>query len=239
VNEACQVGKQKIRIHVTEPSKKSALRSQNITTLAQYMEESVELYYGGKVLTEAVASSLVAKLQGIIANSPTSCSDWIPSQDLSNETCLAYAYTDIGYIYRQRSAVDYATVKDYYDRALAVVPNFCLAESYLVELFIKEGVKSKADIDAQFEAACSACGNAHLDMEILRNEYDKREWAFPANSACKRQASTTPSPSLKEYGSAIPDSATRSSDWKSASTLSSLLSVYLLSFVGRNTIVVP
>ena len=239
VGEACQLGKQKLRIHVTNPSRTSTLRSQNVTTLAQYMEESIDPYYGGKVLSEAVASSLVTKLEGIIDNSPTSCSDWIPPLDLSNETCLAYAYTDIGYISRQRAVVDYSMAKDYYGRALAVVPNFCLAESYLVELFIKEGVKSKADIDAQFEAACSACGNAHLDMEILRNEYDKREWAFPANSACKRQASTAPSPSLKEYGSAIPDSATRSSDWKSASTLSSLLSVYLLSFVGRNTIVVP
>jgi len=235
VNDACAVGKQKLRVHVTKPSNTASLRANNITTLAQYMEETVDVYYGGRELSESVASSLMSKLQGVIDNSPTSCSDWIPSQSLSNATCLAYAYTDMGYISRQRVTANYAVAYNYYSKALALIPNFCLPESYLVELFIKQGTKSKSEIDAQFNLACSACGNAHLDMEILRNEYDKRKWSYPLNSLCKREVLESPAPALL-YEGMIPDSATMQiSAWQKHSQclISLFLSIYLFSS-GQN-----
>ena len=77
-----------------------------------------------------------------------------------------------------------------------MIPNFCLAESYLVELQIKLGNKSGAD--AQFERACEACGTSDLDREIIRMAYLQNGWDVPRNSACSAQIMSNSAPSIQK-----------------------------------------
>ena len=81
----------------------------------------------------------------IASNSPESCSDWIIPSHLSNTTCLGYVYTDLGVLFRQRASSDLDKAKSFYEKALRLIPDFCLAESYLVELYIKKNDQNLAD----------------------------------------------------------------------------------------------
>jgi len=193
VSSACAVGKQKLRIHVTDPSQTQSLRAANKPTFATYMEKVIPLYHYGRTISESVANTLTSELYEILSTSPASCADWLPAGENNNATCVAMVYTDLGYISRQRASPDYPGAFQLYNLALAAKPSFCLAESYLVELKIQEG-RGKLVVDEQFHTACSACGSARLDMDIVRNKYEAKSWSLPSSSACSPSSSPSPAP---------------------------------------------
>jgi hypothetical protein len=191
VGNACSKGKQRIRIHGIDTRKTIALSNAGQFTLAGYMKQSVTVYKGGNTaIPETQANALEKMLISIASNSPESCSDWLIPSHLSNITCLGYVYTDLGVLYRQRELVDLDKSKLYYDIALKMIPNFCLAESYLVELQIKKNDKSAAD--EHFKIACKACGESDLDIEIVRMAYEEKGWALPSPSVCNPSKSIIP-----------------------------------------------
>ena len=144
----------------------SSISNSGGSTLAEYMQESVTVYKGGNiVIPETKAQSLEQMLLSIASNSPESCSDWLIPTHLSNETCLGYVYTDLGVLYHRRESSDLVKSAIYYDQALNLIPNFCVAESYLVELYLKR--EDKLAADAQFKKACKACGPSDLDIELV------------------------------------------------------------------------
>ena len=96
---------------------------------------------------------------------------------------MGYVYTDLGVLFRQRASSDLDKAKSFYEKALRLIPDFCLAESYLVELYIKKNDQNLAD--TQFEVACQACGKSNLDMELVRMAYEEKGWSLPANSNCR------------------------------------------------------
>ena len=183
VGKACSEGKQRIRVHGIDTRKTSSISQAGGSTLAEYMKASVKVYKGDTTaIPESNANTLEQMLLSIASNSPLSCSDWLIPSHLSNTTCLGYVYTDLGVLYRQRASSDLDKSKMYYDKALQLIPNFCLAESYLVELQMKKN--NKAAADKQFEIACKACGKSDLDMEIIRMAYQEKGWSLPASSDC-------------------------------------------------------
>eukprot|EP00943_MAST-04B_sp_MAST-4B-sp1_P003727 g3727.t1 len=183
VGAACATGKQRIRVHGIDSRKTSALSQAGASTLAGYMKASITVYKGDTTaIPENDANGLEQMLLSIASNSPLSCSDWLIPSHLSNATCLGYVFTDLGVLYRQRASKDLEKAKNYYDKALQLIPDFCLAESYLVELQMQKNDKSAAD--AQFEIACKACGKSDLDIEIIRMAYKAKGWALPTTSNC-------------------------------------------------------
>ena len=181
VGKACSEGKQRIRVHGIDTRKTSSISEAGGSTLAEYMKASVKVYKGDTTaIPESKANTLEQMLLSIASNSPLSCSDWLIQSHLSNTTCLGYVYTDLGVLYRQRASSDLDKSKMYYDKALQLIPNFCLAESYLVELQMKKN--NKAAADKQFEIACKACGKSDLDMEIIRMAYQEKGWSLPPSS---------------------------------------------------------
>ena len=184
VGKACSKGKQRVRVHGIDSRKTKNISDSGGSTLAEYIKASVTAYKGGNtIIPESKAVNLETMLLSIASNSPESCSDWIIPSHLSNTTCLGYVYTDLGVLYRQRASSDLDKAKSFYEKALRLVPDFCLAESYLVELYIKKNDKNAAN--TQFEVACQACGKSNLDMELVRMAYEEKGWAIPANSNCR------------------------------------------------------
>ena len=184
VGKACSKGKQRIRVHGIDSRKTKNISDSGGSTLAEYMKASVTAYKGGTtVIPESKASNLETMLLSIASNSPESCSDWLIPSHLSNTTCLGYVYTDLGVLFRQRASSDLDKAKSFYEKALNLIPDFCLAESYLVELYIKKNDQNSAD--TQFEVACQACGKSNLDMELVRMAYEEKGWVVPVNSDCR------------------------------------------------------
>lgn len=180
VKQACKDGKQRVRVHTTDSRKASAIT--NGATLAEYMRKAVRLYevdYDGAI-AESDALELENMLLSIASNSPTSCADWLVPSHLSNTTCLAYVYVDLGVLYRKRASFNTEISERYYHKSLSLIPNFCLSESYLVELQIKLNNQSAAD--AQYHIACKACGASDLDIELIRMAYGQKGWTLPANN---------------------------------------------------------
>ena len=183
VDDACKTGKQRVRVHGIDSRKTQLIREHGGYTLAEYIKESVVSYQNGDtIVPESKAMQLENMLLSIASNSPSSCADWLIPGHLSNATCLGYVYTDLGVLYRQRASVDLEMAEMYYNKALAIIPNFCLAESYLVELQIKANDKQAADY--QFKKACDACGTLNLDMELIRMAYKRKGWEQPYDSVC-------------------------------------------------------
>jgi len=233
VNDACSRGKQRVRVHGVNSSKTASIRANNESTLAEYMKEAVKAYStdAQKSVPEAEADRLEEMLMSIASNSPASCADWMIPSHLSNTTCLAYVYTDLGVLYRQRAVSDLQKSQHYYGEALKLIPNLCLAQSYLVELQIKLGNRTGAD--AQFESACAACGSSDLDMEIIRMAYLQQGWDYPANSACGNQDSSlqktstlAPTTTQIEFGDVLDASAAKNGP--AASLLKISLITYFL-----------
>ena len=185
VGKACSKGKQRIRVHGIDSRKTKNISDSGGSTLAEYMKASVTAYKGGNILIpESRAVNLENMLMSIASNSPESCSDWLIPSHLSNTTCLGYVYTDLGVLFRQRASSDLDKAKSFYEKALRLIPDFCLAESYLVELYIKKNDQNLAD--TQFEVACQACnGKSNLDMELVRMAYEEKRLSLPANSNCR------------------------------------------------------
>ena len=180
VNQACKGGKQRVRVHTIDSRKTSAITKKG-ATLAEYMREAVRLYevdYHGAI-AEPDAVKLEDMLLSIATNSPASCADWLVPSDLSNTTCLAYVYVDLGVLYRKRASFNAEISERYYHKSLSLIPNFCLSESYLVELQIK--LNNQTAADAQYQDACKACGALDLDIELIRMAYAQKGWELPAN----------------------------------------------------------
>jgi len=179
VNQACREGKQRIRIHTID-SRKTLSITQG-ATLAGYMREAVPLYEGDyqDAIAEPDAVRLEDMLLSIASNSPTSCADWLIPSQLTNTTCLAFVYVDLGLLYRKRASFNTAVSEEYYRKSLSLIPSFCLAESYIVELYIK--LNNQTAADDQYHIACNACGAVDLDMELVRMAYAQKGWDLPAN----------------------------------------------------------
>ena len=147
------------------------------------MKLSVESYATTEtIIPEDRAQLLENMLLSIASRSPESCSDWLVAGQLNNQTCMAFVYTDLGVLYHRRKSSDLVKSAIYYDQALSLIPKFCLAESYLVELYLKRDDKLAAD--AQFKKACKACGPSDLDIELVRMSYKRKGWSLPQNTAC-------------------------------------------------------
>jgi len=191
VDEACNKGLQRVRVHVTDPSKTADIRARidpvtgtNFRTLAEVMEQDlVEFSYKGHQLeSNARGDEMMQRLQSVMRNSPQSCADWLVPADTTDNLCKAFLLTDMGVISRSKPMPDYAAAEDYYNQALALVPNFCLSASYLTELKLQLNDYSTAV--AQFERACQACGPAAIDMEEVKLSWMTKGWTLPTNTAC-------------------------------------------------------
>merc|ERR1711871_1115964 len=182
INGACPNGKQRLRVQVTQPNKTKSLRDVGIPTQAQLMEDALISLGYGEFFSEEQALELIEKLKLTLKYAPHSCSDWLPEFYNSNATCSAWINTDLGFLYRSKPNADYDLAQHYYDQALEISPNLCLASSYLVELSIQQNDKVTAD--QRFEKACLACGHAHLDMVFVRAKYRKNNWKLPNGTSC-------------------------------------------------------
>ncbi len=140
VGDACSKGLQRVRIHVTDPSKTAAIRStidpatgRNHVSMAEVFEQDlVNFAYKGHVFNTTEQADLVAaKLQSVLANSPQSCADWLVPADLTDARCKSWVYTDLGVIARSKPQPSLSLAEQNYNLALAQTPSFCLAESYV------------------------------------------------------------------------------------------------------------
>jgi hypothetical protein len=185
VGNACSLGSQKVRIYVSDPQKTVALRAKGGLSLEGFNRKYTLLFAGYasnmQSLSNASASDAIQDSNSLLANSPLSCSDWIPQSWLSNQSCMAFVYTDLGFISRVRPTPDYAASEYYYKKALQISPGMCGATSYLAELRVQQNDKASADLE--FAKACVACGKYSMDFSDLELAYQKRSWQMPSCSS--------------------------------------------------------
>ena len=104
VGDACNAGKQRVRVHGIDSRKTQDIRNSGGHSLAEYMKLSVESY----TTTETIIPEDRAQLlENMLVNSKPfseSCSDWLVATQLNNHTCMAFVYTDLGVLYHRRES---------------------------------------------------------------------------------------------------------------------------------------
>ena len=181
----CSSVKQRVRVHVSDPSQTESLRAtlnpatgKNHYSLMKIMDDDIIPITAGGIPSEARANEILEHLWCAEPHSPAACADWIPAALNTNATCLAWLNTDIGFMLRKRPGnPDFAGAEDYYKRALALSPRYCPAESYYSELLVQRGDKTAAM--AQFDKACTACGASTIDILDAQSTFEAKGWGRP------------------------------------------------------------
>eukprot|EP00392_Amoebophrya_sp_AT5.2_P012405 g12508.t1 len=200
----CTEAKQKLRVQVTDMSKTLRLR-ETLNTDPKYNAKHwtyamvmsgyfVDADFNGGFATDAVASTAQYRLWCVLphckdlaaagdgGNGALASADWFPEAANSVSLCEAFVEADIGYAYRKRPTPNYAKAEEYYDKALAIKPDFCAALSYKTGMYVQMGDASRAH--GYFPSACSSCGDKSLDMEMLKAAYDEKGWKYPCGTDC-------------------------------------------------------
>jgi len=190
VDGACSSGNQKVRVYVSDPAKTVMLRAKGGVSLEQFNRKYTLLFAGyflnQQSLAEATIDEAVSTAESLLANSPESCSDWIPASWNSDQSCQAFIYTDLGFISRAGPKPDFEASERFYMQALKISPGMCGATSYLAELRVQQNMKSEAD--KHYIEACKACGEHSMDFHDLRHAYKNRSWTLPS---CPTTTTTT------------------------------------------------
>jgi hypothetical protein len=232
VDAACNNGKQKVRVYVSDPIKTIKLRAKGGTSLEEFNRKYTLLFAGyannKQPLSSANADNAIKDAKKVLANSPESCSDWIPDSWNSNQSCQAFIYTDLGFISRVRPTPNFKDSEFYYKKALEISPGMCGATSYLAELRVQEGVEAIADLE--YAKACVACGKHTMDLSDLELAYAKRGWTPPPCPAAGLQQHSI------NWNAGFTDSAARAKKAKIGDLLtfswSGMHDVYVLSSKG-------
>ncbi|CAD7970086.1 unnamed protein product [Amoebophrya sp. A25] len=183
---------QRMRIQVTDMSKTATLRG-TFNTDPNYQANHwsysmvmsgyfIDADYNNGFTSDALAETAQYRLWCVQPHADAEgCADWFPSWQLENSPkfCEAMIEADIGYAFRKRPTPDFAKAEEYYDKALALIPDFCPALSYKAGLFVQMGEKEKAD--AMWASVCGACFAVSLDVQLLIDGYAAKSWALPAS----------------------------------------------------------
>jgi hypothetical protein len=201
VDGACSKGSQKVRIYVSDPVKTVKLRAKGVPSLEQFNRKYTILFAGYylnmEVLAENNADQAILDAQALLAHSPESCADWIPTYWNTNQSCQAFIYTDLGFLSRVRPDPDFEASERFYKIALEISPGMCGATAYLAELRVQQNRKSEAD--ALYAEACAVCGQNSFDFHDLVLAYDNRTWTPPV---CGKAVATTTKPTEQTVATA-------------------------------------
>eukprot|EP00391_Amoebophrya_sp_Ameob2_P008262 CAMPEP_0178994364 /NCGR_PEP_ID=MMETSP0795-20121207/7231_1 /TAXON_ID=88552 /ORGANISM="Amoebophrya sp., Strain Ameob2" /LENGTH=796 /DNA_ID=CAMNT_0020686553 /DNA_START=196 /DNA_END=2589 /DNA_ORIENTATION=- len=171
--------------------------------------------------TSQAADTAQHRLWCVQPHAPDSCRDWFPARQIEANPhfCEAMIEADIGFAYRKRPEMMLSTsggsagsllpqkqqffaekAMEYYDKSLALIPDFCPALSYKAGLFAQLGdggdvrlppesgaeLKSnKVRADELFGKACLSCGHNSLDLLMLKEAYAKNNWQLPCSVDAK------------------------------------------------------
>jgi hypothetical protein len=181
VGDACTSGAQKVRVYVSDPVKTVTLRANGGVSLEQFNMKYTLVFAGyflnKQVLSQNNADQALLDAESILAQSPKSCSDWIPESWNTDQNCRAFVYTDLGFMSRARPDPDFEASERYYRKALEISPGMCGATSYLAELRVQQD--RKADADKLYMESCRACGHNSMDFHDLVLSYANRSWTEP------------------------------------------------------------
>lgn len=180
-DNACTSGRQRARVHVTDPSMVANLTddsSNRVASMGYIMEHDiVDVDYNG-FESDARASEISLRLQIALEHSPQSCADWIPASLLTYESCTAALASDLGFVMRARPIFNAKMSRAYYNISLQNDPTHCGTLSYLAELEVRENDLQAANHSAS--VACVVCGTS-LDVLSIMKSFRKKGWSLPAS----------------------------------------------------------
>lgn len=160
------------------------------------LAEALELVKQTSYQTTEGAQSLIERIWCFEDHCPTPALGFYEGNlEWATARCKADAYSLLGFVYRKMPQPQISRAEAYYTKALDLVPTHCEATEYMGELYLQVNDFDKASAtfsrlqaltQSENTAACKA------SLELLQNEWAKKEWCpppFNTRSSCVQTSS--------------------------------------------------
>jgi len=158
------------------------------------LAEAIELVEQEVYKTEAGAVHLIERIWCFEDHCPTPALGFYEGNlNWAKARCRADAFSLLGFVYRKRPQPQIKRAREYYEKALALVPEHCEATGYLGELFLQIQDFEEASatfLRLQALAESEKTGACEQSVQTLRNAWVETGWCPPpvnSRSSCEAQ----------------------------------------------------